>query len=90
MRYITFPLAFVQSIGMVFFINSLIGGLIDTSSWTTVLFAAFIMAVGSMIILFLADFITEKGITNGTSLIIFASIIAGVTTQLFSSFASVS
>ena len=87
MRYITFPLAFVQSIGMVFFINSLIGGLIDTSSWTTVLFAAFIMAVGSMIILFLADLITEKGITNGTSLIIFASIISGVTTQLFSSFA---
>jgi preprotein translocase subunit SecY len=26
MRYITFPLAFVQSIGMVFFINSLSGG----------------------------------------------------------------
>lgn len=90
MRYITFPLAFVQSIGMVFFINSLIGGLIDTSSWTTVLFAAFIMAVGSMIILFLADLITEKGITNGTSLIIFASIISGVVTQLFSSFAAVS
>lgn len=90
MRYITFPLAFVQSIGMVFFINSLIGGLIDTSSWTTVLFAAFIMAVGSMIILFLADWITEKWLTNGTSLIIFASIIAGVTTQLFSSFSAVS
>lgn len=90
MRYITFPLAFVQSIGMVFFINSMIGGLIDTSSWTTVLFAAFIMAVGSMIILFLADWITEKGITNWTSLIIFASIISGVTTQLFSSFSSIS
>ncbi len=85
MRYITFPLAFVQSIGMVFFINSLIGGLIDTSSWSVVLFSAFILAVGSMIILFLADWITEKGITNGTSLIIFASIIAGVVTQMFSS-----
>lgn len=90
MRYITFPLAFVQSIGMVFFINSLMGGLIDTSSWMTVLFAAFVMAVGSMIILFLADWITEKGITNGTSLIIFASIISGVVTQMFSSFSSVS
>ncbi len=90
MRYITFPLAFVQSIGMVFFINSLIGGLIDTSSFPLVIFAAFIMAVGSMIILLLADFITEKGMTNGTSLIIFASIISGVVTQLFSSFTSVS
>jgi preprotein translocase subunit SecY len=41
-----------------------------------------------MIILFLSDWITEKGITNGTSLIIFASIISGVVTQLFSSFSA--
>lgn len=90
MRYLTFPLAFVQSIGMVYFINSLIGGLIDVSSFTTVLFAAFIMAIGAMIILFLADYITEKGITNGTSLLIFASIIAGMTTQIFGTFTGLS
>ena len=88
MRYMTFPFAFVQSIGMVFFINSLMGGVIDTTSWTIVLFAAFTMAVGAMIVLFLADWITEKGLTNGTSLIIFASIISGMVTQLFSTFTS--
>lgn len=86
MRYMTFPFALIQSVGMVFFINSLMGGVIDTTSWTTVLFAAFTMAVGAMMILFLADWITEKGLTNGTSLIIFASIISGIVTQLFSTF----
>ena len=86
MRYMTLPFAFVQSVGMVFFINSLMGGVIDTTSWTTVLFAAFTMSVGAMMILFIADWITEKGITNGTSLVIFASIISGMVTQLFSTF----
>lgn len=90
MRYLTFPLAFLQSIGMVYFINSIIGGLIDTSSFTTVLFAAFVMAVGSMIILFVADYITEKGLTNGTSLIIFSSIVVGIVSQLFSTFGTLS
>ena len=44
----TFPFALIQSIGMVFFINSLMAGIIDTTSWATVFFAAFVMAVGAM------------------------------------------
>ena len=85
MRYLTLPFAFLQSIGMVFFINSLMGGVIATD-WVTVAFAAFVMSVGAMLILFLSDRITEKWLTNGVSLIIFASIISGMVTQLFSSF----
>lgn len=85
MRYMTLPFAFLQSIGMVFFINSLMPGVISTDL-TTVAFAAFIMSVGAMIILFLSDRITEKGLTNGVSLIIFASIISGMVTQLFNTF----
>lgn len=81
----TLPFAFLQSIGMVFFINSLMPGVISTDL-TTVAFAAFIMSVGAMIILFLSDRITEKGLTNGVSLIIFASIISGMVTQLFNTF----
>jgi preprotein translocase subunit SecY len=81
MRYITFPLAFVQSIGMVFFINSLIGGLIDTSSWTTVLLAAFVLAVGSMIMVFIEILSQKKVSLMVHHLLIFASIIAGIVTQ---------
>lgn len=84
-RYATFPLAFLQGIGMVYFINSLVGAgtpLLDTSSLAIVVASAFALAVGSMIVLWIGDLITEKGIANGVSLLIFASIIAGMTQQV--------
>lgn len=84
-RYATFPLAFLQSIWMVYFINSLVWGaipLIDTTSLASVIAAAFTLSVWSMIVLWLGDLITEKGIANGVSLLIFASIIAGITQQI--------
>jgi preprotein translocase subunit SecY len=40
-------------------------------NWTTILLAAFVMSVGTMMIMFIGDLITEKGISNGSSLIIF-------------------
>lgn len=86
-RYATFPLAFLQWIGMVYFINSLLGGqIIDTSSFTTVFLAAFVLAVGSMMMVFLADVLTEKWLSNGTSMLIFASIVAWITNAIYGSF----
>lgn len=86
-RYATFPLALLQGVGMVYIINSLPGltGAIDTSSTMTVAMAAFALSVGAMIMLWLGDLITEKGITNGVSLLIFASIVAGMTMQVTAS-----
>jgi preprotein translocase subunit SecY len=43
------------------------------------------MAFGSMLLVWIADLITEHGIGNGTSMIIFASIVAGITSSLYSS-----
>ena len=74
---------------MVYIINSLIGGqVIDTANFTTVLMAAFAMSVGAMILIWIGDLITEKGITNGVSLLIFASIVAGMTMQVTASLSS--
>lgn len=88
-RYATFPLALLQSLWMVYIINSLIGGsVIDTTSFTTVLLAAFSMAVGAMILIWIGDLISEKGITNGVSLLIFASIVSGMTMQINASLLS--
>ncbi len=78
MRYLTFPLALLQSLGMVYFISSIMPWVIDVSSFSIVLLAAFSMAVWSMIVLFIWDYITEKWITSWVSLLIFASIIAWV------------
>lgn len=83
-RRLTFPLAFLQSVGMVYFINYLLGGaVINTSSFSIVMLCALALTFGSMLLLYLSDLITEKGISNGTSLIIFASIVSGIVSKVF-------
>ncbi|HMT01141.1 MAG TPA: preprotein translocase subunit SecY [Candidatus Absconditabacterales bacterium] len=87
-RRLSLPLAFMQSIGMVYFINSLLGGsMIDTGSFGIVLLSAFSLTVGSVIMIWIGELITEKGIANGTSLLIFASIISGLASQIYTSIA---
>lgn len=82
-RRLSFPLSFLQSIGMVYFMNYLLGGgVIATDAWTLLL-TAFVLSVGSMMLLWIGEMITEKGITNGISLVIFASIVAGMTSQIY-------
>lgn len=82
-RWLTFPLAFMQSIGMVYFINYLLGSWVIATDLTTLLLAAFSMSVWSILLLRLGEMITEKGISNGISILIFASIIAWITSQTY-------
>jgi len=85
-RYLTFPMAFLQGIGMVFIMNSMLGGAaIDTGSWAIVLLSAFILSVGSMLLMWVGEMITEKGVTNGISMLIFASIVSGIVSQVYTS-----
>jgi len=79
----TFPLAFLQSTGMVFFINYLLGGNVIETDPVTILFTAFALSVGSVMLLRLGELITEKGISNGISLLIFSSIVAGITGHVY-------
>lgn len=87
-RYLTVPLAFVQGIGMVFFINYLLGGSVIDTSIGTLLLSAFAMTVGAVLLMWFGELITEKGIANGISILIFSSIVAGMTQQVSVSLAS--
>ena len=88
-RYLTIPLAFVQGIGMTYFINYLLGGnVINISEFWVVLLTAFVLMVGSILMMWIGELITEKGISNGTSLLIFSSIISGITSKLYTSIGS--
>lgn len=87
-RYLTVPLAFVQGIGMVFFINYLLGGSVIDTSMGTLLLSAFAMTVGAILIMWFGELITEKGIANGISILIFSSIVAGMTQQVSVSLAA--
>ena len=46
------------------------------------------MAVGSILLMWIGELITEKGISNGISMLIFASIVAGITQHMYGDFAS--
>lgn len=86
-RYITFPLAILQSIGMTYLINSQFGGnIIDvTQFFPNVMGTAIVLSFGSILLMWMAELITEKWIGNGTSMIIFANIVSGIVTNLYSS-----
>lgn len=83
MRWLTFPLAFFQSYGFLILLSQ--GGLnlIDTSFPGVLLPMVFVTA-GSLFVMWLGELITEKGIGNGISLIIFTGIVSGVPTSLSS------
>ncbi|MFI5240238.1 MAG: preprotein translocase subunit SecY [Candidatus Saccharimonadia bacterium] len=80
-RLLTVPLAILQSIGMVFLVRTtskqatgqdLIGHL-SLFQWLLIIVT---ITGGSMLLMWIGEIITEKGIGNGISLIIFAGIIS--------------
>jgi preprotein translocase subunit SecY len=78
-RYLTVALAAAQSIGYVFFFRSISGGGSDVIGQLT--FAKlFLMVVcltaGTTLLMWMGELITQRGIGNGISLLIFASIVA--------------
>lgn len=86
-RYLSVPLAFLQSIGMVFFINYLLGGNVVSTAPLSLILTAFTMTVGSVLLMWIGELITEKGVSNGISMLIFASIVAGITQKIYWSMA---
>lgn len=78
-RWLTLPLAFVQSYGMIILLNSLAGGsIIDTSDTSLVLMSMLIVTAGTVFLLWLWEVMTEYGIGNGISIIITAWVLSGV------------
>lgn len=87
-RIITVPLAVLQSIAFIFIIRqTVLAGnsavLTDTTAFQWVL-AVTAMATGAIVMMWLGELVTEQGIGNGISLLIFAGIVARLP-QTFSS-----
>ncbi len=77
MRYLTIPLALLQGFGTIRLLQSQAGGQLLPSftsyQWFLTLLA---VTAGTMIIMWIGEIITEYGIGNGVSLVIFAGIVA--------------
>lgn len=75
-RYITVPLAILQAYGMITLLKT--QGVISDINFYTLADTLIIVTAGSVFLMWLGELISEKGIGNGVSLIIFAGIISGI------------
>ncbi len=81
-RYATIAITLIQAIGVSIGLHSLTGRggesaiMIDMPTFVTI--AAISMLAGTMILMWIGEQITQKGIGNGISLIIFAGIVSGI------------
>lgn len=74
-RWLTLPLAFVQSYGVLLLLGSSGVNLVDTT-FPGVLLPMLYVSAGAVFVMWLGEMITEKGIGNGVSLLIFVGIVA--------------
>lgn len=82
-RYFAILLAFIQSIAMSYGFNRMYGGsLIRDEGVMTYLTIAIVLTAGTAFLLWLGEQITEKGVGNGISIIIFAGIVAALPTTV--------
>lgn len=82
-RYLTVPLALVQAVGMVIFVQqtSIRVAQIDLIGHPGIyqwLLMVLTIAGGSILLMWIGELITDKGIGNGISLLIFAGIVARI------------
>lgn len=83
-RMLTFPLAIIQSIGMIFLVKQVaasFSGLGDITAGATMMQWVLMIGAltgGAMILMWLGELITEKGVGNGISLIITIGIVSSL------------
>src|ERR671914_761226 len=80
-RYLTVGLAFGQSIGYVFLFRTFSSGqaeVVDNFTFGRVFVIVMTLTAGCVLLMWFGELITQRGIGNGISLMIFASIVAGL------------
>ncbi len=82
-RYGAIIFGFIQALGMSYGFNVQSGGLlIKNPSFTSYLLIALVLTAGTAFLLWLGELITERGVGNGISIIIFAGIISEIPTMI--------
>jgi len=90
-RYLTVGLAILQSTGLIAVARTpgrLFSGcalaIVPDGSWQRIITMVFVMTAGTAVIMWLGELITDRGVGNGMSILIFTSIASGFPTQLWS------
>lgn len=78
-RYGTVGIALIQSFGIAVGLEGMQNGMfVQSPGWSFRLMTALTLTAGTIFVMWLGEQITERGIGNGISVIIFAGIIAGI------------
>jgi preprotein translocase subunit SecY len=77
-RYLTLLLSIVQSFGIAQGLEAMGNGIVINPGPGFILLTIFSMTAGSIFIMWLGEQITDRGVGNGMSLIIFAGIVVGL------------
>jgi len=83
-RYLTLMLGAVQAYGIIQTMRTsdMITFTMASQEWLTYLYIIIVMMAGSMVVMWLGDRISVKGIGNGISMIIFAGIVCSLPSQI--------
>jgi len=79
-RYGTLALAFIQAFGMSVALSR--SGALNNPGWGSYLVISISLTAGTALLMWIGEIITEKGIGNGISLIIFAGIVSRLPAQI--------
>ncbi|MDO8552347.1 MAG: preprotein translocase subunit SecY [bacterium] len=75
-RYLTVPLAFIQAFGFLVLLRQ--NGIVPQMDFIHTLTNVVVIAAGAILLMWIGELITEFGVGNGISLLIFAGIVAGI------------
>ena len=86
-RYGTVMLSIVQSLGIAFWLESLSragggGGVVPHPGWSFRMMTVLTLTTGTAFIMWVGEQVSERGIGNGISLIIYAGIVSGLPTAV--------
>lgn len=88
-RYLSIVIAFIQGLAMSYGFNAIAGGLLVTSnSIGSHLLIALVLTAGTAFLVWLGELITERGVGNGISIIIFGGIVAAIPSMINQVYAS--
>ena len=89
-RYVAIVLGVIQAIGIAFMWKNYIDPIYGMQkNWLAMIYVIVILVGGSVMVMWLGERITEYGIGNGTSLIIFVGILSTAGTSLLNAFRTV-
>jgi preprotein translocase subunit SecY len=77
-RYLTLPLAFIQAFGFILLLQQ--NGILPALTLFGFITNMMVIAAGSILIMWIGELISEFGVGNGVSLLIFAGIVASIPT----------